>query len=223
MDPYIHTLVRTIEDPEALSLALEQLHADAAIVAPTDTVYGIMCRFDRPNAIQKLYEAKGRPAEKAIPVLIGAIHQLSQVTCLPISPIAQALAEQFWPGPLTIVVPALPTLPGILTAGQPTVGVRLPNHYWLRTLLKQSGPLAATSANRSGQAEAHTVAEVLAQLQGRVELVVADTNLDQADGQINIASTVVAVASQDSVHILRTGPIAHQVQALLQKQFGISC
>lgn len=213
----------SIEEPAALTLALEQLRADAAIVAPTDTVYGVMCRFDRPTAIQKLYEAKGRPPEKAIPVLIGTRDQLSQVTGSPVSPVVQALAEQFWPGPLTIVVPALPTLPDILTARQPTVGVRLPNHHWLRTLLMQSGPLAATSANRSGHAEARTAAEALTQLQGRVELVVVDASLDQTSDQHGVASTVVAVDSDNSVQILRAGPIAQHVQSYLQKHFGISC
>ncbi|MEZ4729395.1 MAG: L-threonylcarbamoyladenylate synthase [Caldilineaceae bacterium] len=213
----------SIKDPMALPAALARLQANRAIVAPTDTVYGIMCRFDQPQAIDQLYEIKGRPPEKAIPVLIGNTAQLTQVTSLPISPVAQALAEHFWPGPLTIVLPARSTLPAILTAHQPTVGIRLPNHAWLRTLLTESGPLAATSANLSGRSEARTVADVLAQLQERVELVLADDQLDQANQTQAVASTVVAVEDDQHVRILRTGPIAAQVQALLQEEFTISC
>jgi len=213
----------SIEDPMAIPVALEHLQANRAIVAPTDTVYGVMCRFDQPQAIDQLYEIKDRPPEKAIPVLIGTPAQLAQVTCLPISPVAQALAEHFWPGPLTIVLPARPTLPAILTAHQPTVGIRLPNHAWLRTLLTQSGPLAATSANLSGQPEARTVADVLAQLQGRVELMLADDQLDQANCTQGVASTVVVVEDDQHVRILRSGPIAAQVQALLREKFTISC
>ena len=120
----------------ALTTALQYLMVDEAIVAPTDTVYGLMCRFDRPQAIDKPYEIKDRPPEKAIPVLIGESNQLAHLTPKPIAPLAQALADRFWPGPLTIVVPALPTLPAVLTARQPTVGVRLPDHDWLCALMQ---------------------------------------------------------------------------------------
>jgi L-threonylcarbamoyladenylate synthase len=223
MATFVHPLVYSIEKPLALTVALVQLAVTDVIVAPTDTVYGVMCRFDQPQAIDKLYEIKARPPVKAIPILISQIEQLSQLTPMPLSPIVQALAEAFWPGPLTIVLPALPTLPAILTAQQPTVGVRLPNHTWLRALIDQSGPLAATSANRSGQAEAHTVAEVLTQLQDRVRLVLADLALDQADSATRLASTVVSVTDHQSVQILRAGPIAERVKQFLQDRFALSC
>jgi len=217
------TFVCAIEQPTALAMALQALAANAALVAPTDTVYGVMCRFDQPAAIDQLYAIKGRPPQKAIPVLIGDPAQLHQVTPMPISPIAQALIEQFWPGPLTIVMPALSTLPTVLTAHQPTVGVRLPDHAWLRTLIRQSGPLAATSANLSGQPETGTVTAVLAQLQGRVELVIADADLDRKDPTGVVASTVVAIDSEQGVQILRPGPIIAQIQQLLYERFGIRC
>lgn len=201
----------------ALPTALQYLTADEAIVAPTDTVYGLMCCFDRPQAIDKLYELKGRPPEKAIPVLIGDVAQLAHLTPEPIAPLAQALADRFWPGPLTIVVPALPTLPAVLTAGQPTVGVRLPDHDWLRTLMRQSGPLAATSANLSGQPEAHTISEILAQLGHRLPLIIADVALEQREHTNILPSTVVAIAADQHVRTLRTGPISQQVQQFIQE------
>ena len=223
MATFVYPLLCSIEEPAVLTLALEHLTANEAIVAPTDTVYGLMCRFDQPQAIDKLYEIKGRPPTKAIPVLIGYPEQLKLLTPMPLSPVVQALVEEFWPGPLTIVLPALPTLPAILTAQQPTVGVRLPNHTWLRELIGQSGPLAATSANLSGQGEAHTVAQALAQLQGRVGLVLADPKLDQANDVHRVASTVISVLGDQFVQILRTGPIAPDVKQFLQDRFALSC
>jgi len=223
MTTFVHSIVCSIEEPTALTLALESLAVNDGIVAPTDTVYGVMCRFDQPSAIAKLYEIKGRPPAKAIPVLVGHLEQLNQLTTMPLSPIVQALAEEFWPGPLTIVLPALPTLPAILTAQQPTIGVRLPNHAWLRELIGQSGPLAATSANLSGQGEAHTVAQALAQLQGRVGLVLADSTLDQADSANRLASTVLSVTGDHAVQVLRAGPISARVKQFLQDRFALSC
>lgn len=206
----------------ALTTALQYLALDEAIVAPTDTVYGLMCRFDRPQAIDKLYEIKGRVPEKAIPVLIGESDQLAYLTPKPIAPLAQALADRFWPGPLTIVVPALPTLPAVLTARQPTVGVRLPDHNWLRVLMRQIGPLAATSANRSGQPEVHTASEILAQLGSHLCLIIADAALDQRDHTNFLPSTVVAIEADQCVRILRPGPISQQVQQFVQEQAGRS-
>lgn len=220
------TRLLAIEQPSTLDIALQQLNADDAIVAPTDTVYGVMCRFDRAAAIDKLYEIKGRPPEKAIPVLVSDPIQLTQITPTPVSPIAQALANQFWPGPLTIVLPALPTLPAVLTASQPTVGVRLPDHAWLRSLMRQSGPLAATSANLSGQPEAHTTTEILAQLGGRVEVVITDPALEQRDHTQSLPSTVIAITIAETgatVRILRSGPIAQRIQHFIQERFGLSC
>ncbi|MBX3011174.1 MAG: threonylcarbamoyl-AMP synthase [Caldilineaceae bacterium] len=218
----MNTQVLSIEASAAMATAYQQLAANGVLVAPTDTVYGVMCRFDQPQAIDQLYEVKGRPPEKAIPVLIGDATQLTQLTPLPVSPIAQALAQKFWPGPLTLVIPALATLPAVLTAGQPTVGVRLPDHPWLRALLRQSGPLAATSANRSGEPEAATVDAVLAQLQGRVKLVLADPALDHRVQQPQMASTVLALTAAEP-RLLRPGPLAQQVQHFLQEHFGRAC
>lgn len=221
------TRILSIEQSSSLAIALQHLNTNDAIVAPTDTVYGVMCRFDQPQAIDKLYEIKGRPPEKAIPVLISDPIQLTQLTPAPVSPLAQALAEHFWPGPLTIVLPALPTLPSVLTAHQSTVGVRLPDHTWLRALMRHSGPLAATSANLSGQPEARTVGEILAQLGGRLELILADAQLDQREQTQIQPSTVVAVEATDegrpAVRILRAGFIVQKVQQFLQERFSLSC
>lgn len=210
------TQTLSLQDPNALDQALALLTADGVIAAPTDTVYGVMCRFDRPVAIEQLYEAKARPPQKAIPVLIADPAQLARLTPLPLTPLAEALIERFWPGALTLVLPALPQLPTILTAGQPTVGVRLPNHAGLRALIARSGPLAATSANLSGGPETHTAAEVAAQLAGRIPLILADEDDAAAHTTQTPASTVVDLTQEHAglPRILRPGALADAVLAV---------
>jgi L-threonylcarbamoyladenylate synthase len=210
------TQVRPLADPEAQRLALALLADEAIIAAPTDTVYGLMCRYDSPAAIARLYAAKDRPPAKAIPVLIGAAAQLEQLVITPLPPGAFALMGEFWPGPLTLVLPAQPRLPAVLTAGLPSVAVRMPAHPQLCALLVRSGPLAATSANRSGGPESHTAAEVLAQLAGRTPLVLADDQAPDREGDASaLASTIVDLTGAGGPRLVRPGPIAGQVRASL--------
>lgn len=199
-------------DPTAVALACRLLADQQIIAAPTDTVYGLFARFDQPAAIGKLYEAKDRPPQKAIPVLIGEFAQLTQLTPLPLPPLARYLAERFWPGALTLVVPALPTLPSILTAEQPTVGVRMPAHAALCALLQQTGPLAATSANLSGYPAPHEAAGVVAQLAGRLPLILNEPA--QAPQFEQPPSTVAALTAEaGGIRILRRGALAAAVEA----------
>jgi L-threonylcarbamoyladenylate synthase len=176
-----------------------------------------MCGFNDATAIERLYIAKGRPPRKAIPVLISDAAQLALLTPLPLSPLAETLIKRFWPGPLTLVLPALPTLLPILTAGQPTIAVRLPDHKLLRALIRQTGPLAATSANLSGGADTRTASEVLLQLGGRVPLILADTEQDQRPAQQTTPSTIVDVAAlgDGGPRLLRHGALAEAVRQLL--------
>jgi L-threonylcarbamoyladenylate synthase len=206
------TQVLPLADPGAQTLARTLLDQDEIWVAPTDTVYGVFCRPDRPEAIERIYIAKGRPPHKAIPILIGDREQLAQVAVVPDLPIAAQLVAAFWPGALTLVLPALPHLPEILTAGQTTVAVRMPDHAGLCALLRQTGPLAATSANRSGGPDTRTVADVLAQLDGRVPLVLYD---DDQRSPTSLPSTLVDLTAADGPRILRPGPLADAVSALL--------
>jgi L-threonylcarbamoyladenylate synthase len=221
----MQTQVLSIDQPTAQATALAMLRAEQIIAAPTDTVYGLMARFDSAVAIEKLYEAKDRPPERAIPVLIGDLAQLEQLTPIPISPVAQTLIEQFWPGPLTLVLPALTTLLPVLTAGQPTVAVRMPAHAALRTLIQQAGPLAATSANRSGAPDTITATEVLAQLDGRIPLLLAGGASEKDAPRPAQPSTIVDLAQLDNggPRILRPGPIAAAVRECLQLEFGYVC
>lgn len=210
------TTIQPITDTAAIEEAFVLLAAGEIIAAPTDTVYGLMCLFDRADAIEKLYIAKGRPLQKAIPVLIGDVAQLAQLTPQPLPPPAQTLTHRFWPGPLTVVLPALPSLPSNLTAGQPTVGVRWPAHAALCALIRRAGPLAATSANRSGEPEARTAADVMDQLGGHVPLILAGDPPATRSPHVSAPSTVVDVTQMcDGLpKILRPGPLADAIRTL---------
>ncbi len=186
-------------DPSALRHAVDVLHHGGLVAFPTDTVYGVGALAFSPEAVLRLYTVKGRAADKAIAVLVGREADLAQVAS-ELSPAAQRLAARFWPGSLTLVVPKNARLPDAVTQ-LPTVGVRLPDHDLARQLLTLAGPMAVTSANRSGQANALTAADVLAHLAGRIELV-----LDGGRVPGGVPSTVVDCTTA-SPRVLREGPI----------------
>ena len=210
---HYQTAVASIFDPVAFELAVALLAAGEVIAAPTDTVYGVMCRYDDAAAIARLYEAKGRPPHKAIPLLVASGVQVAQLSAGPLPEVAATLAARFWPGALTLVVKAAPDLPAILTAGQATVAVRAPAHAALCALLMQTGPLAATSANLSGGPDTRTAREVLAQLKGRIPLILADDD-ESRSAAGTLPSTIVDVTVSPAV-ILRAGNLAGAVQSLL--------
>jgi len=203
------TEIRPADKAETLSDAATLLRAEQVIAAPTDTVYGLVCRFDSGPAMRELYRVKDRPADKALPVLLGDESQLAQVIAGPLPALAQDLIRRFWPGPLTLILPALPHLPPVLTAGGATVGVRIPDQPFLRDLARRAGPLASSSANRSGGAECSTAAAVLAQLDGRILLLV-----DGGPTALAQASTVLDLSGATPI-ILREGPLGEIVRGLL--------
>lgn len=203
------TEVRPADQAKTLSDAVDFVRAEQVIAAPTDTVYGLVCRFDSSKAMEELYRVKDRPADKALPVLLGDESQLPLVIAGPLPALAQELIARFWPGPLTLILPALPHLPPVLTAGGATVGVRIPDQPFLRELARRAGPLASSSANRSGGPECSTAAAALAQLDGRIPLLV-----DAGLTALAQASTVLGL-SGDTPRILREGPLGETVRGML--------
>jgi release factor glutamine methyltransferase len=189
-------------DPAALPLAAAVLRRGGLAAFPTDTVYGLAADAWRGECIQQLFTAKGRDANKAIAVLVGDPAQLSQVAA-EVSSAARRLAERFWPGPLTLVLPRHPDLPPEISP-LPTVGVRMPDHPLALALLRQMGPLAVTSANRSGADNPLTAEDVLSQLDGRIDLI-----LDGGAVGGGVPSTVVDCTASE-LTILRQGPISLQ-------------
>ena len=195
----METSVIEQSNPQSAKFAQEVLQAGGVIAIPTDTVYGIACLVNKRESIQRLYTIKQRELIKAIPVLIGTLDQTSNITSnFPTT--AYALSQHFWPGALTLVMNKHPDLPFELTS-YPTVGIRMPDHDWLRLLMQSCGPLAATSANISGQPSLPTAHEVLDELSGRVDLLI-DGGIC-ADG---IPSTVID-CTLSPVKVLREGGI----------------
>jgi L-threonylcarbamoyladenylate synthase len=206
----METQVLSTADPQALPLALEMLATGQVVAFPTDTLYGLGADPWETAAVEQLFVAKGRDYGKPIVLLVAGMEHLWRVVPgLP--PVAQALASAFWPGPLTIVVPRHPNLPDIVTAGGPTVGLRVPDHPWtLRLLAAAGGALAVTSANRSGQGNPTTAAEVQDELGGRIPLII-----DGGPVMGGVASTVVDV-SVSPPRVLREGAVpARLIEAAL--------
>lgn len=194
------TAVIPADRNDAIRQAAAVLEALGTVVFPTDTVYGLAANAFSSEAIQKLFEVKDREQEKSIAVLLGSLDQLSAVTVAP-SPAALALGEKHWPGALTLVVPRHPEMPENLSP-LPTLGVRIPNHPVALALLQTVGPLAVTSANLSGMPNTTTADEVLAQLDGRVDLI-----LDGGKTPGGVPSTVVDMTGAEP-KVLRQGPIS---------------
>lgn len=168
---------------------------------PTDTVYGVGAIAWDAVAVGKLYAAKLRSPDKAIPILLADPADLALVA-RDLTPAAVRIAERFWPGPLTLVVPRSERVPDAVTAGGDTVAVRVPAHDLARALIRAAGaPLATTSANLSGRPSPVTAAEVAAQLQGRIAMI-----LDGGPCPGGVPSTVVDLTAGRPV-ILRPGPI----------------
>ncbi len=203
------TEILSAHDAQAIRYAADVLRHDGLVAFPTDTVYGVGALVFREAAVQRLYRVKGRSTDKAIAVLVAHHADLLNIAGV-LTPAAQQVAQKFWPGPVTLVVPRHPRLPKAVS-GLPTVGVRQPDHPQLHDLLLLTGPLAVTSANRSGEANTLTAQEVLAQLSGRIDLI-----LD--GGRVNggVPSTVVDVTGSQPV-ILRAGPVsAAEIEAAVK-------
>jgi L-threonylcarbamoyladenylate synthase len=192
-------------DADLVLRAANALRAGQVIAIPTDTVYGLAAALDRPDAIERLYSLKGRPAEKAIPVLIADRAHVSLLTpCL--SPTAERLARAFWPGALTLVIRGLQSLPpGVTTItsdGIKTVAVRVPDSPVARAIIAAAGgALVVTSANRSGGEPAVEAREVRA-LGLPVPLLIVDGGR-APDGR---PSTIVGTTTERP-EILREGAI----------------
>lgn len=183
----------------AVETAVQVIREGGLLVFPTDTVYGLAADAWNPAAVRKIYSVKDREQLKAIPVLLGQANQLLQVAMEP-PPIVWQLAERFWPGALTMVVKRLPALPREVTPTD-TVGLRVPDHPFALALLMQHGPLAVTSANRSGASSARDPQSVIDDLGDGIDLLI--------DGGVTaggVPSTVLDCTTSPPV-ILRSGPL----------------
>jgi L-threonylcarbamoyladenylate synthase len=190
--------------PHAIEWAAEQLAAGGVIGLPTDTVYGIAASLGHADAIARIFEIKDRPLDKPLPVLVSSTQSLVQIAHLPDQAIRDLL-DEFWPGPLTVVVPGVNGLPRGVRGDDGTVAVRLPNHpLAIEIIEKAGGAVACTSANLSGDPPALTAEETAEKLCGKLDLVI-DGGL--APG--GVASTVV-MPKGNGLKVLREGGLSAQ-------------
>jgi L-threonylcarbamoyladenylate synthase len=160
-------------DATALDVVARCLDHGGVVALPTDTVYGLAARLDRPAAIAAIFDIKGRPGDLALPVLCESPTQAAALAA-PWPETARRLAEAFWPGPLTLVVATGVTLGRLVGGDGHSVGLRCPDHAFVRALCAMTGALAVTSANPHGQAPATTAEEVLVALGSTAVALVVD-------------------------------------------------
>ena len=190
-------------DDEAISEAARLILAGEPVAVPTETVYGLAADATNAEAVARIYEAKGRPSFNPLIVHVpdfAAAERIGQF-----GDAARDLAERHWPGPLTLVVPLRESagVAAIVTAGLPTIGLRVPAHQAMQELLRATGrPLAAPSANASGTISPTRADHVLRSLGGRIPLII-----DGGAAARGIESTIVA-ADGGPLRLLRPGPVA---------------
>jgi tRNA threonylcarbamoyl adenosine modification protein (Sua5/YciO/YrdC/YwlC family) len=191
--------------PDAIDAAARAVQAGQLVVLPTDTVYGIGADAFDATAVTDLLTAKGRGRDMPVPVLVGSWSTIDGlVTYVPAQ--TRSLIEAFWPGGLTLVVEHAPSLAWDLGDSRGTVAVRMPLHPVALELLDRTGPMAVSSANRSGQAAARTAEEAQDQLAGSVQVY-----LDGGPARVGVASTIVDVTTE-TPRVLREGAVT--VEAL---------
>ena len=181
--------------------AAQHLRQGGVVAFPTETVYGLGADAFNPMAVARVFEVKGRPHFDPLIVHIEHVDQLARLTSR-VPPWALLLAERFWPGPLTLVLPRAGRVPDLVTAGLPTVAVRLPDHPVALRLIRETGsPIAAPSANLFGQVSPVTAAHVRDQLGGLVDVV-----LDGGACRVGVESTILSLVTPRPT-LLRPGGV----------------
>lgn len=193
-------------EAEVPDRAARVLAGGGLLVMPTDTVYGLAAALECPCALEAIFEAKGRPRDLPLPVLVASPADADRMADRPLSGSARELCRRFWPGALTVIVRAADRVPAIVTAGSGTVGLRMPDsEIALAIIAAAGGALAVTSANLSGEESARDVAHLPPELLAHVALVV-----DGGQCPHGVPSTVVDLTGPEPV-VLREGAIAPEM------------
>ena len=197
----MQTKILPASGPETAETAAQIIRSGGLVAIPTETVYGLGANGLDPEAVAKIFQAKGRPQDNPLILHICDTEQVS-LFCHDIPQAAYDLAKAFWPGPLTMVLPALPSVPKCTTAGLPTVAVRCPDNAVTRQIIRLSGvPIAAPSANISGKPSTTTAQHVFHDHNGKIEAIV-----DDGPCRVGLESTIVDL-TEDRPRLLRPGGI----------------
>lgn len=202
---------------ESIALAAKLLQQGDLVALPTETVYGIAADARNGEAVHKIFEAKGRPQDNPLIVHICGMEMLHGIVS-EVPERARKLAEAFWPGPLTMVMPRGPEVSEVTCAGLDTVGVRMPSHPVVQAVIRESGvAFAAPSANLSGKPSPTNAQDTLVDMDGRLPLI-----LDGGESMVGVESTVVSVTGEHPV-LLRPGYITkEQMEAVLGEEVQVS-
>lgn len=201
------------ENPESslVAYAAEQIKSGQVLGMPTDTFYGLAADPFNLRAVERVYEIKSRSRHKPLSLLIESEEQAEMLARDPLPDNFYILARKFWPGPLTIIVPAASRLPLKVTANTGNIAIRIPQAKIPLQVIRAAGvPITATSANLSGESECTTAAAVLQQLQERIPIVV-----DGGTSPREVASTIVDLSEDGGWRLLRQGAIPRQEIAQL--------
>jgi L-threonylcarbamoyladenylate synthase len=195
----------------SIEQAVEALVHGAGLVAfPTETVYGLGADALNPRTVARIFEAKNRPTFDPLIVHVASFDQIAELAAS-VPDDARRLAATFWPGPLTIVLPKKPVVPDIVTAGQPTVALRVPAHPIALELLKRTGiPIAAPSANRFGSVSPTTAEHVEVQLGDEVDVI-----LDGGPCAVGVESTIISLAGARPMLLRPGGTPLEEIEAVI--------
>ena len=195
------TLQLNANDSQTPAVAAEIIRKGGLVAVPTETVYGLGANGLDPEAVAKIFVAKGRPQDNPLILHVADAEEIRRF-CHSIPESAWRLAEKFWPGPLTMVLPAKDTVPKCTTAGLPTVAVRCPDCHVTRQVIRLAGvPVAAPSANISGKPSTTTAAHVLHDHDGKIDAVI-----DGGPCRVGVESTIVDL-TEERPRLLRPGGI----------------
>lgn len=197
-------------DIRAIRIAVGAIRREELVLFPTETVYGLAADATNDDAVKKIFEAKGRDSKEPLPIQIGSIDQIHEVASF-VPNEAMLLANRFWPGPLTIVLPKNKNISEHVTGGRNTIGTRIPNNEVALAFLKElNTPIVATSANLSGEPPAKNAEQAIDALGNSVAVV-----LVSAGGDLGVASTVIDM-SVVPPKILRHGTIsANEIKEII--------
>ena len=193
-------------DGEALQLAARLFENGELVAFPTETVYGLGANALDPEAVLRIFAAKGRPADN--PLIVHVWHEDQLESLCEVTDAARRLMAAYWPGPLTLLLPRKAAVPDAVTAGLPSVGVRMPSHPVAREMLRVCAlPIAAPSANLSTRPSPTTAAHVLEDMNGRIPLI-----LDGGACEVGVESTVLDMTG-DVPTVLRPGAVTPEMIA----------
>lgn len=200
----MNTVILSTADKD-ITLAAKLINNGEVVGMPTETVYGLGADATNEDAVRKIFAAKNRPCDNPLIVHISKFEMITDIASA-IPDMVYTLAEKFWPGPLTMIMPKSESIPMVTSGGLDTVGIRFPSHNVALALIDKCGkPLAAPSANLSGSPSPTTAQRVFQDMNGRIPAII-----DGGECEVGVESTVISFDADGTIRILRPGKISYE-------------